>query len=134
MRIKNMALISFLLMALIALNCSHEQKAPLQNDNEQKPITITDRTGKVWDITHAVEQYNLEPRKFNYGLGPDAIQPINFPQMLSEGDPGYPSDESTRPIIGVEINGEARAYPVEILAHHEVVNERVAGANITVNY
>lgn len=45
-------------------------------------------------------------------------------------DPALPDDA---PIIGVERGGRARAYPLRILEHHEVVNDCLAGP-IAVTY
>lgn len=42
--------------------------------------------------------------------------------------------EETDEVIGVVINGEARAYPIKILARHEVVNDRVGGTLVAVTY
>ncbi len=38
------------------------------------------------------------------------------------------------PVIGVVIGDEARAYPVEILSMHEVVNDEVAGVAIAITW
>lgn len=46
------------------------------------------------------------------------------PKVLRPGDP----------VIGVVVEGEARAYPVRMLAWHEVVNDRVGGRDIAVTY
>ncbi len=124
------------LVVLIAQSCKNKSStnSDITEDDTNNQVTITDRTGKEWDITHAVKEYGLEPGKFNYGLGPNAIQPINFPQVISEGMNGYPSDNSGISVIGVNINDDVRAYPVQILASHEVVNDRIGGLNVSVNY
>ena len=49
---------------------------------------ITDRTGKQWDITYAVQNYGFDPDGFQFGLGPDAIKPILDPQIVCEGEDG----------------------------------------------
>ena len=41
---------------------------------------------------------------------------------------------STDRVIGVSIGGESRAYPLRILAWHEVANDTLGGALITVTY
>jgi hypothetical protein len=41
---------------------------------------------------------------------------------------------ATDMVIGVEIEGEARAYPLRILNLHEMVNDRLAGQPIAVIY
>jgi hypothetical protein len=38
------------------------------------------------------------------------------------------------PVISVEINGDARAYPLSILMFHEIVNDTVGGTPIAVTY
>ncbi|HEX2029705.1 MAG TPA: DUF3179 domain-containing protein [Nitriliruptorales bacterium] len=67
------------------------------------------------------------------GPPPDGIPPIDEPQFVSVADAGQwlASDE---PVIAVEIDGDARAYPVQILIWHEIVNDTVAGAPVTVTY
>ena len=37
-------------------------------------------------------------------------------------------------IIGVEINGESRAYPIPFLSDHEIVNDTVGGQDIAVTW
>ena len=37
-------------------------------------------------------------------------------------------------VIGIEIGGESRAYPVAILSDHEIVNDRVGGIPIAVTW
>lgn len=75
---------------------------------------------------------------------------VDFDEVLSGGPPkdGIPSidapqfhavgEESTldprEPVIGLEIAGEARAYPIRYLMWHEIVNDRVAGAPVAVTY
>ena len=42
------------------------------------------------------------------------------------------SDSDT--VIGLEINGDARAYPLFILVWHEIVNDKVGGTPVSVTY
>ena len=122
-----------LLVLLYSYNCKDN---PSSSKNNQKDTTIyiTDRTGKKWDITHAVIEYDFKKDNFNYGLGPDAIKPINYPDMLVPGDPEYPDTNSNQKIIGIDIDGEIRAYPVNILSSREVVNDTLTGFYTAVAY
>ena len=63
----------------------------------------------------------------------DAIPAILQPKFLtvSEAHGKYFDSE---PIIGVEIAGEARAYSIDYLNHHEVINDRLAGQDILVTW
>ena len=96
--------------------------------------TITDQTGKRWDITHAANIYGFYQESFRHGLGPFAIRPILDPEMLSPGDPGYPAPDNDDIIIGVNINGDIRAYPLKYLVAHEIVNDRFDDVYVAIGY
>lgn len=66
-------------------------------------------------------------------LPPDAIPAIDNPKFLSaeEADGAYQPDE---PVLGVEIDGDARAYSIPHLSGHEIVNDIVGGVPIAVTW
>ena len=66
-------------------------------------------------------------------LPKDAIPSIDSPRFYSalEADAEYESDEV---VMGVEFNGDARAYPVGLLSSHEIVNDTVGGRPIAVTW
>ena len=97
-------------------------------------IFIEDSTGLQWDITHAVEVYGMVVEYWGHGLGPEAILPINDPQFLSPGDPEYPPSTLMTQIIGVEVGGDARAYPIPTISWHEVVNDQFGDEALAVVY
>ena len=88
---------------------------------------ITDRTGGIWDVTHARDVYDMNPDYFNYGLGIGAIPSVDDPVILEENDPGYPNSDSSIQVFGVNHNGEQRAYNVSALTRHEVFNDFYPG-------
>ncbi|MEN0088032.1 MAG: DUF3179 domain-containing (seleno)protein, partial [Pseudomonadota bacterium] len=55
-------------------------------------------------------------------------------------DPLFIPIESARtyddlePVIGLTINGDARAYPLSVLTWHEIVNDTVGGVPVAVTY
>ena len=63
----------------------------------------------------------------------DAIPAIDDPQFLSsaEADDFYDPNEL---VIGVEFEGDARAYSVPFLSNHEIVNDTVSGVKIAVTW
>ena len=72
-------------------------------------------------------------------LGYAAIPAIFDPQFVSAAEASDPDRQSVpyRPdekILGIEINGDARAYSVPILSRHEVVNDTVGGIPIAVTW
>ncbi|MHA2090946.1 MAG: DUF3179 domain-containing protein [Candidatus Kariarchaeaceae archaeon] len=66
------------------------------------------------------------------GPPPDGIPSIDNPIFLSASDAEAPSDTSQ--IIGVEIDGVARAYPYDILNWHEIVNDEINGQHLSITY
>ena len=41
---------------------------------------------------------------------------------------------ANEPVIGLEINGDSRAYPLRVLMWHEIVNDTVGGTPVTVTF
>ncbi len=66
------------------------------------------------------------------GPPPDGIPSIDNPIFASVSDTDYLSDEEA--VIVVEYGGQAKAYPVQVLIWHEIVNDTVGGEPITVTY
>ena len=68
------------------------------------------------------------------GGGPpkDGIPSIDNPQFSSVDDARFVSDSDT--VIGLEINGESKAYPIFILVWHEIVNDDVGGVPVAITY
>ena len=66
-------------------------------------------------------------------LPKDAIPAIFDPQFLTaeEADDWYSPDEL---VLGVEIDGDARAYSVPYLSGREIVNDEVGGRKIAVTW
>jgi hypothetical protein len=63
----------------------------------------------------------------------DGIPPIDEPRFIPAGE----ADawlEDREPILFFEHNGEARAYPIQVLMWHEIVNDVVGGTPVTVTF
>lgn len=126
MRKSMYAILMLVMGALLIGGCKrHSVNGPANVVNQDDKVIITDQTGTDWDITHAVKEYSMNPDRFQYGLGVGAIIPINNPQFYSPGDAGYPSNDYTGIVVGVKINGDARAYPITVISRHEAVNDRI---------
>ena len=66
-------------------------------------------------------------------LGKDGIPAILDPEFVSAqaaGDQMLPNER----VIGVSINGDHRAYPLNLLSRHEIVNDTVGGAPVAVTW
>ena len=67
----------------------------------------------------------------NGGPPKDGIPSIDQPKFdTAATTPFLPTDI----VVGVVINGEAKAYPYKILNWHEIVNDTLGGINLTVSY
>ena len=67
------------------------------------------------------------------GAAKDGIPSIDDPVFQDADAADAFLDDNDR-IIGVYINGEARAYPQRILVWHEIVNDTVGGEPLSVTY
>ena len=66
-------------------------------------------------------------------LGFDGIQSIENPRFVTR-DVADETYDPTELILGVEIEGDARAYSVPLLSRHEIVNDVVGGKPIAVTW
>jgi hypothetical protein len=108
-----------------------DQAKVIRRDNK---VFIEDRTGKNWDVTHAQAKYGFVPEEFQFGLGPFAIPPILNPKMVEQGEFGYPGNNDNSQVIGTTLNGDTRAYPLDVLSRHEVADERFDNTFVAVAY
>lgn len=71
-------------------------------------------------------------RVISGGPPPDGIPPIDQPtfEPASEVDWLTPDE----PVLALSIDGEERAYPVQVMIWHEIVNDTVAGTPVSITY
>ncbi len=62
------------------------------------------------------------------GVVQDGIPPLRNPEMISIEQADYLDDDNI--VFGIEINGDARAYPKRILAWHEMFTDTIGGVDI----
>ena len=66
------------------------------------------------------------------GPGRDGIPALTLPPMVTSDQVPYLSNGDR--VLGVVVNGEARAYPHRILWHHEIVNDRIGDQWVSVSF
>jgi hypothetical protein len=66
------------------------------------------------------------------GPPPDGIPSIDDPKFI--GVDAVDFLEENEPVLAVDIEGDVRAYPVQILMWHEIVNDTVGGVPVAVTY
>ncbi len=62
----------------------------------------------------------------------DGIPPLENPKFIRAQDADYLGNNNV--VFGIDINGEARAYPKRILAWHELFNDTGDGVGVTCAY
>jgi hypothetical protein len=62
----------------------------------------------------------------------DGIPAIDNPRFLPVAEIDDIAD--TEPVMGLIVNGEAKAYPLRILMWHEIVNDEIGGVPVTVTF
>ena len=67
------------------------------------------------------------------GVPRDGIPPIDDPLTSQIADIEEFMTDS-EPVISVQVNGKARAYPLGVLTRHEIVNDELGGVPIAVTY
>jgi hypothetical protein len=97
----------------------------------QRAITVSDNSPS----NSLMEQEAAGERELNIVtlLPRDGIPAIDNPEFLdvAQADEEYAPEEL---VIGVEFNGEARAYSIPLLSSHEIVNDTVGGEKIAVTW
>jgi hypothetical protein len=60
----------------------------------------------------------------------DGIPPIDNPKFLTKND----EIGLEEPVIFLEINNEAKIYPIQVLTWHEIVNDEIGGVPVAVTF
>ncbi|MCP9487032.1 MAG: DUF3179 domain-containing protein [Gaiellaceae bacterium MAG52_C11] len=66
------------------------------------------------------------------GPGRDGIPAIDRPELLPVADVVFLKPQE--PVILLELGGESRAYPLQILIWHEIVNDELGGVPVAVTF
>ena len=90
------------------------------------------RWGHEWpntDFSKATVEFD---EIFSGGPPKDGIPAVDDPKFVPIAEVSGLSE--TEPVIGVVIDGQAKAYPLTILMWHEIVNDELAGVPISVTF
>lgn len=82
-----------------------------------------------------IEKSSTVPPEQIVSGGPprDGIPSIDEPKFVSVEEAGRYLQDGDH-VIGLNVNGEVRAYPLQILVWHEIVNDEVGGTPVAVTY
>ena len=120
-----------LIVAVIAVFTVSFQDIPITNQIESDAIDFKS-TELILMETNGIK-HNIPLDKIKGGGPPkDGIPSIDNPVFANVPDSQFMSDSDT--VIGLEINGETKAYPIFILVWHEIINDKVGGIPVAVTY
>ncbi len=101
---------------------SVEQSAP-----ENVPSALRDLTAA------GLPKPLIDPgRVLSGGPPPDGIPPIDAPKFQLAADVDWLADAEA--VVSLTVGGQTRAYPIQVLTWHEIVNDTIAGTPATVTY
>lgn len=122
---------ALLLVALVSFSAM-TQTSGSSCDDPFGGERVSFRTGE-WELTDFCMR-SVEFSEILWGGVPrDGIPPIDDPQFESiEAANEWLLPQS--PVLSVEIDGDARAYPLAILTRHEIVNDQFGDLPVAVTY
>lgn len=110
----------FLLLALLILPLAAEEGSPSAFRLRRDPAVKT-----TIDLDEVREGTSAREPK-------DAIPAIRRPETVKAADATWLADADR--VLGIEVGGAARAYPLRILEAHEVVDDVLGGVPVAPNY
>jgi hypothetical protein len=142
-------------VALLAAACSgltSERAAPADEPTpttvEDYPDAITRRLHRMASEPRPVEPSAMPPRHLDAetfpvslvprdgilwgGVAPDAIPAIDDPAFEQASSVDWLDDREA--VLVLQLDGEPRAYPIQVLMWHEIVNDQVEGRPVAVTY
>ena len=74
-----------------------------------------------------------DPKSYRFPqlIPPDGIRPVYEPEFESGVEVDLQADEL---VLGVAIDGQAKAYPISVLRNREMVNDELAGIPLLVTW
>ena len=113
-----------LLTLLIFVACFHSEKLNSQIKNP-KNIPFNWKTD--------LSKHSIDLSEIQIVLPKGSFPTLDYPKFVDKQD-GLKDFFSKEPVIAVEINGEAKAYPLNILTMHEISNDVLGNEPILVTY
>ena len=113
--------IGVMVLATLSFFSSFQSSASAVSENTYEVIT-TD------GVKHIVPLDKIR----SGGPPKDGIPSIDNPKFVNANEAEFVSDNDV--VIGLEINGEIKAYPLSILVWHEIVNDNVGDIPVAVTY
>ena len=121
-------IIAFLLIALVAAVFLLPQIRQSVLKLRSQQVTIARTPGQAGNGGDSVVSLDIITV-----LGKDGIPSIDSPRFVGPGEADQQMQSFER-VLGVSIKGDHRAYPLNMLSRHEIVNDTVGGVPVAVTW
>jgi Protein of unknown function (DUF3179) len=128
--VRSLILTLGLALALAGVGCGGDvetEGSPGSSEEDELVVSTVE-----WDTDFSRHSVPLSEFQSG-GPGKDGIPSIDVPRFVSVGE----ADEwlsEREPVIELVHEGAARAYPIQILVWHEIVNDEVGGTPVVVTF
>jgi Protein of unknown function (DUF3179) len=120
------------LTVIVVPACDDDQPSTADRARGGDPADVLQIDTSGWETDFS--KHSVPLSEFQSGGPPrDGIPPVDEPKPTSQSD----ADEwlsEREPILAVEVGEDVRAYPLQILVWHEIVNDALGGRPIAVTY
>src|SRR3989338_6595812 len=123
--------IFFLSQEMILTDIKNDEKIKDASSNPNKDNPIEQTVNKI-QTTNGVKHIVPLDKIKSGGPPKDGIPSIDNPKFVTASEVTFVTDNDL--VIGLDINGEKKAYPLFILVWHEIVNDNVRGVPVAVTY
>jgi hypothetical protein len=133
---KSIAVVVVAILSIVGVILSVIIVIPTINTNPTS-ITITagGNTNSAASATAEEKEKSIVPldQIVSGGPPPDGIPSIDNPKFISVQEASKFLEDSEL-VLGLNINGDIRAYPLQILVWHEIVNDEIGSIPVAVTY
>lgn len=114
-------------------NSTTSPSTPLPDLDERSALELFAGGSRGDQYPATLPPPTIDTNELMRGQVPDGIPALDAPQFVSvaEADVYLEDNEA---VVVLEIGGDARAYPVQILIWHEIINDVVDGVPVSITY
>ena len=114
--------------AAVDRKVGNEPVQPVSSPSEDVPSALADPANAVWDDTRLVDADEV----LSGGPPPDGIPAIDDPKFAPASEIDFLEDNE--PVVSLQIGDEVRAYPIQVMTWHEIVNDQFGDVPVTVTF
>ncbi|MGA9935499.1 MAG: DUF3179 domain-containing protein, partial [Nitrososphaeraceae archaeon] len=121
------------LMVVVCLGMGITIALILSYSNSNKPLSSPISRSTALSAQEETKSIVPLDQIVSGGPPPDGIPSIDKPKFTSVQEADEILEDSEL-VVGLNVNGDIRAYPLQILVWHEIVNDDVGGVPVAITY